>query len=264
MPDIKVARALAIARLSGTTASDVAQAWHPASIDEAYEMQSAVGAPFGEVLGWKVSATSAAQRKQMRVPGPICAPLFARWTVAGGGVLPINQFVAPLIECEYAFEISGDLVARDKPYSREEVEAAIASVRPAFEIVDSRLQAGSSILLQLGDGFNNGGFVVGEGMKNWRDIDFRNNRITLQLQDAAGEEKTAAGTAEAIANGDPVAAVVAMANIRHRHHAGLQAGQIVTTGSCTGALALAGATQARALFPQLGELSVRFNIDVNN
>jgi 2-keto-4-pentenoate hydratase len=58
--------------------------------------------------------------------------------------------------------------------------------------------------------------------------------------------------------GDPLAAVVMLANGQPKDGEGLRAGQIVTTGSCTGALPIAAGVEAVADFGALGEVRVRY------
>jgi 2-keto-4-pentenoate hydratase len=69
-------------------------------------------------------------------------------------------------------------------------------------------------------------------------------------------EQIATGSGREIPGGDPVAAVVALANAQPLP-APLTAGQIVTTGTCTPPLPVQ-AGLYRAAFAGLGEITVRF------
>jgi 2-keto-4-pentenoate hydratase len=235
----------------------VKQEWLPRSLDEAWRAQHATwgGVP---IAGWKVSGLSQSQRDAMGIPQPISSPLLSAWTCATGGTFDPGAFIAPLLECEIAFELGTDLPLRERTYSRDEVRAAVLAVRPVIEIVDSRLPPGSGTLAQLVDDFNNGAFVVGAPVASWEALDLPACEITLQVT-RSGEHRAAAnGSGRAVLDGDLLGALVAMANFQCPLYGGLRAGQIVTTGTCTGAVPLAGASRAEAVFDSLGAVEVRF------
>ena len=165
--------ALIQARRSGQALAQVPAAWIPADLDEAYRLQHLVARGLGEVRGWKVSALTEAQQREIDVPCPVAAPLLAPWVQNSPAAFALAGFVTPKLECEFAFELGRDLPPRDQPYSRAEVEAAIAALHIVIEIVDSRLPAGSPTRLQLGDALNNGAFVVGPAVANWRTLDLQ-------------------------------------------------------------------------------------------
>ena len=65
------------------------------------------------------------------------------------------------------------------------------------------------------------------------------------------------GGESSILDGDPVAAVVLLANLAALAPRGLCAGDVVTTGSCTGAIAIPGAGEFEADFGTLGSVRLR-------
>jgi 2-keto-4-pentenoate hydratase len=234
-----VADALASARREGRALADVPAAWLPADLAEAYRLQRAVVAKLGGVRGWKVSALTAEAQRAAQVPGVIAAPLLAPWFEASPTELSLAQWPAWVkLECEFAFEIARDLPPRpDTPYERTEVEAAIGALRIGIEVCASRVPSGLSTLLELGDALNNGAYVAGPARADWRGIDYASHEIILSARDGGGQRELARGTGRAILGGDPVGAVVLMTNaLAPDPQRGLRAGQIVTTGTCTGAL----------------------------
>jgi 2-keto-4-pentenoate hydratase len=244
------------ARTSATPLAAMEREWLPRDLDAAWRAQHAIWGR-GPIAGWKVSGLTPAQRDAMQIPQPISSPLLAAWTRPTGGAFETGAFIAPLFECEIAFELGTDLPWRELPYTREEVIAAVRAVRPAIEIVDSRLPAGSTTLAQLADDFNNGGFVVGVPVANWQALDLAACRIELHGT-AAGERRLLArGSGRAVLDGDLLGALLAMANHQCPLYGGLRAGQFVTTGTCTGAVPLAGACLAEANFESLGAVQVR-------
>jgi 2-keto-4-pentenoate hydratase len=247
-------QALLEGRAKAAALASVPADWRPRDLDEAWRVQHQVWGRQA-IAGWKVSALSAAQRDAMGVAQPISAPLLAAWTRSSFGA---DEFIAPLVECELAFELGEDLPASGVPYGREQVARAIRAVRPAIEVVDSRLPPGSGTLLELADDFNNGGFFAGEPVPDWHAIDFGRCAATLHLTRDGVRAQAASGSGAAVLDGDLLGAVVAMANSQCPLYGGLKAGQIITTGTCTGAVPLEGATRAEATFAGIGTVAVQF------
>lgn len=220
----------------------------PASAETAYAIQDAVGAALGPVGGWKVGAAGPSAE-------PLCAPLPAALVFPGPAALPAADHGLLGVEAEIAFRMGTDLPARDRAYGREEVIAAIAMAMPAIEIVDSRWRGWPRVerLWHLADHQANGALVYGQGRTDWHDIDFAIEPVKLSIG-----ERTVAEAIGGNAAGDVLRLVVWLANHCARRTGGLRAGDIVTTGSCTGMnFATPGAT-VRAHFPALGEVEVTF------
>jgi len=228
----------------------------PRDLAEAYRLQAAVVRELGPVAGWKVAAVTPAQRASLGVDRPIGAAIPApRIHDARGAAarLLAGDFIAPKLECEIAFELGRDLPARPaRPYSRDEVRAAVAALRLAVEIVDSRLPRGLGALAELADGFNNGALIAGPARSDWGAIDFAQLEIVLTRTHEGRSAEVARGSARAILDGDPFATVVLLANAPPDAARGLRAGDIVTTGSCTGAPPLPGPGAYRAEFGAIG------------
>ncbi len=261
--DFDAARAaLVAARRGARRIAECPAAWRPADLAEAYRLQQAVARELGAIGGWKVGAITAEQRSTMGVAGPVGAPLpFETMHDASAGAprLRLAGFIEPRIECEFAFQLGRDLPARPTAYRRDEVRAAVASLRVAIEIVDPRLPHGSGPLAEIADGFNNGGFVVGPSTSAWHAIDFATTQIVLTRIEANGRARELArGHGRAILDGDPFAAVVLLANAPPDAGRGLRAGDIVTTGSCTGAPRVPGPGEYRAEFAGIGSIAFSF------
>lgn len=241
--------------------------WQPDDLEAAYRLQSAIASDLGPVGGWKIAAVTAAQRASLGVARPLGAPVPAAWmrdADRNAAEFGVAEFIAPKLECEFAFELGRDLPPRPQaPYSRAEVEAAVVALRLAIEVVDSRLPRGSGTLAELADAFNSGALVCGRALRDWQGLDFAATRIVLHAlgtgepAGAAGSE-LALGSGAAILDGDPFGTVVMLANAQPSGGAGLRAGHVVTTGSCTGAPPLPGPGLYRAEFDGLGSVEVRF------
>jgi 2-keto-4-pentenoate hydratase len=197
-----------------------------ADVDGAYRVQSELAElTRSDVQGWKVTALTATDQAKFSSSRPVAGALLAGHIHPSDVTLRLSNFVAPLLECEVAFVLGADLPERPKPYSREEVARAIECVVPAFEIPDSRLALDVSDLLKLADCMSNGALVTGVPAKL---ADVSHVEIMLHHDDVAIQR----GSSTRIL-GDPLLAVVALANAQPLPAGGLKKGQVVTTGTCT-------------------------------
>ena len=135
--------------------------------------------------------------------------------------------------------------------------AAIGALRIGVEVVDSRLPIGSPVLMELADDLNNGAYVLGTANPAWRHLRYADQPISLRWNDGTKTTEIATGDGRPILDGDPVAAVVLIANLAALAPRGLCAGDVVTTGSCTGAIAIPGAGAFEADFGTLGSVRLR-------
>lgn len=253
--------ALIEARREARAVDPLPAGWLPGELAIAYRMQRAIARPLGEVRGWKVAGLTAAQQQAMAVPGPVAGPLLAPWVQHSAGRLSLANFVAPKLECEFAFELVRDLPERGagaKPYTRSEVEAAIGHLRIGIEVCDSRLPADAPTFMQLVDGLNNGAYIVGPASGDWNHVDYAEQEIVLRAVVDGQRIELARGNGRPILDGDPVGALLLLANAQPPGYGGLRAGQVVTTGSCTGAVAVPGACAVEADFGALGTVRLRF------
>src|SRR3546814_81857 len=135
------------------------------------------------------------------------------------------------VESEYAFRMAASLPAREKPYTREEVADAVATVHPAMEVAHTRLEGGLELGARalIADHCANFAFVYGEGRPDWRDLDIAGQEVTLS-QDG---KQVASGSGSEVM-GHPLTSLVWVANQLRKQGRGLKAGEFVTTGTCTG------------------------------
>lgn len=226
-----------------------------ADLEDGYRIQAELTRRLGPIAGWKVGALTPAQQAKRGVAHPIAAALLKPFVRQSPARFSARDFIAPRLECEFAFLLYRDVPPRAVPYSRDEVAAAIAGVCPAIEIADSRAAEDCSTALFLADFMGSGGFVHGAANASWRAIDLARSGVALRIN---GHE-VARGTGAAIL-GDPFAAVVALANAQPQVGDGLKAGHVVTTGSCTGMIPVAAGDEAVATFENLGEVRVSFAV----
>ncbi|HEY6832550.1 MAG TPA: hypothetical protein VI251_08665 [Pseudolabrys sp.] len=245
------AAALAQARAEATIVGHAAWEGSIQSVSDAYAVQDELARGL-VVRGWKVTALKPEQQRGYRSDRPVAGALLAPYVHSAPATLPLASFITPLLECEVAFILGADLPARATPYSREEIEAAIEAVVSVMEVADGRVAPGAPDLFKLADDMGNGAFIVGEPVREWRKLDLGRIGVTLTLD---GKETWQGESARIL--GNPLLAVIALANAQPLPAGGLKRGQIVTTGTCTTPIApRAGAYVAK--FDALGSVSVRF------
>ena len=222
------------------------------SVADGYAIQAELIRLSGDpVSGWKVSALPPGDRRELGVSNAIGGGLLHPYSFEGGASVPLSRFVAPRIECEIAFLLGADLPARSEPYSRAEVEAAVAAVLPAFELADSRISTGATPFTKVADSVNSGALVTGAPLAGWRNLDL--SSIGVRLTHDGAEVATGSS---AVLPCDPISALVDLANAQPLP-APLASGQVVITGSCTGMLPVRTGTYV-GWFAGLGEVQLRF------
>jgi 2-keto-4-pentenoate hydratase len=241
------AQALLTARSSGRPQSmSLAE---PADTTAAYRIQDAVARRHGGIDGWKVGARS-------REAIPTCAPLLR------GSVMELSPHRdhdvavsgAVGIELEIAYRI-GRGFAPDCTLRDEEVLDAIEEANIAVEVCASRLAANdqSKPMWLLADNQMNERLVVGPPLPSWHDLHF----ATLAARIAVNG-KPLVHTVGGHPAGEPLGLLLWL--VRHcvQHRDGLQAGQIVTTGSWTGMPIVEPPVQVTAEF--LGVAGLTFTV----
>ena len=214
---------------------------------EAYAIQDGVAARLGPVGGWKVGA---------RGPDapPFRAPIMAEAIFAAGPV-PAEWFNLIGVEAELAYRFDRGLPRRPAPYSEDEIRDAVGALVPVIEVLDTRFVAldTSDMLSHRADHQNGGALILGAPCGDWRGIDPLAQPVELWI-DGVRRHSGVGGNAA----GDNLRLLVWLAN-GGAGAGGIAAGQVVTTGSCSGTDFVPRGTRARAAFPGLGEVDVIFD-----
>lgn len=250
----RAAELLDTARKTAQPVKDLAPALIASTVDEAYAVQAAIARRQGGPAGWKIMAVVPAQREALKIDRPVAAPLFKAYMAESPARFSVMTFITPMLECEFDFILGQDLPRREKPYTAEEALAAVSVLRPAIEVVDSRVGRGKPTPLMLSDCFGNGALVLGRECRDWRGLDLLRHKISLKVD---GRE-IATGTGDNVPGGGPVHALVTLANNPPPWTGGLTAGQVVTTGSCTGMPPLDDGREVVADFGFLGDVRIVF------
>jgi 2-keto-4-pentenoate hydratase len=243
-----LAELLLAARRSGRAIDSLPAALIPTTAAEAYAVQDQVTSALGALAGWKVGAASPSAT-------PNCAPLLADLVAASPARWPADQFRLRGVEGELAFRFGAALKPRAAPYGEDEIWAAVESLHPAIEVVESRFAAFPALdpLALLADHQSNGAFCHGAAAEDWREIDFLSQPARLLID---GKEVASARGGNAA--GHPRRLLAWLANHRAREGRGIAAGDIVTTGSHTGLVFAAPGATVTAEFRGIGSAALSF------
>lgn len=219
---------------AGGAPVDTAREPGPADLDEAYRVQDLVlralagGARPG---AWKAIAPR---------PGtePAAAPVPPAQVVSSPARLPAGRTLLG-VEPEIAFRLGADL---------QPEEALVA-----IELCETRLASWESApaLWKIADFQSNAALIVGSGTRAWRAIDFAAQRVSLLVNDRVVRDAVGSHPAK-----DPSLLLPWM--LQHcARRGGLKAGDIVTTGSWMGIVAVRPGDDIVARFSGIGEARLR-------
>lgn len=207
----------------------------------------------GETLaGFKVGFTNIPVREKMGLPDSTYGYELQTMVLENGGELRLSELIAPRIECEICFRLGKDLSG--KGLTIPQVMAATEAVSASFEICDARIKDWKC---PYPDFFADNGFsarIVLSG--RWvpvGEVDLLEETVVL-TQDGA---KLAEGKG-AMAMGHPANAVAWLAAKLADRGKGLEAGQLVMTGTLTPILPIERGSTYVASFSTLGAVRKTF------
>ncbi|TAK93914.1 MAG: hydratase [Aquabacterium sp.] len=246
---------LAQRRLQGLQGPCLPDGMRPVSLDEAMAIQRAVMPLMGDAVGgWKCGT-----------PGPdklVVAPIYASTIHRQADSAPCPVWAsegAVRVEPELAFVLGQDLPVRDQPYEPHEVDAALAATHLALELIDSRYNdpAVLSFADKLADGLVNQGLYIGPSVDGDEAALTRVMPIGVRV-DAGGEQVRAGQHPDPL----PTLPLYWLVEYLREQGVGLQAGQVVITGSYAGTFPMPVGPELAVRYGELGELRVRFQARV--
>jgi len=252
-PANQIPEALWQARLNGTT---IAAATID-SEDDAYAIQARLSeCAAARIVGYKIGATLAPALDMLSLSEPFFGPLFDTHCRANGASVALSGEHKNMLETEFVIGLGADIPAREKPWERDEIMHAVAWVSGGFEIVGTRFDtefkgAGRHFIADSGANVD---FVMGAKYTDWQSLDLSGHPATLHIN---GEEKATGHSGMSLWE-HPVGPVAWLASHRAMANRGLKAGDIITTGSCTGMTPVSAGDRAEADFGSIGKVSVKF------
>ncbi len=245
----------------GTRLDTLPEALRPATREEGYAVQAAIGETSpAPIFGWKIAATSAAGQRHINVDGPLAGRLLAERTIADGAdgaTVPLASNLMRVAEAEFAFRFGADLPPRDAPYTVDEALAAVATLHPAIEIPDSRYHDFTAVgaAQLIADNACAHLFLPGPAVDtDWRDVDLAAWPVSVVVNGTVEYHGIGSNVL-----GDPRAALAWLVNELSGLGITVKAGQMVTTGTCVTPIAVASGDEVRADWGEFGALAVRFD-----
>ncbi|MEU4671604.1 fumarylacetoacetate hydrolase family protein [Amycolatopsis sp. NPDC023774] len=200
------------------------------------------------LAGYKVGLTSEPARATYGATEPAFGYVLASTVLDAGQALPTAGMFAPRAEVEIAFILGQSLSG--PAATAEDVLAATAAIAPAFEIVDSRWSGGPTTLAMLAADNTNAAYAcLGPQVALPRDLS--GLECTLKIGD-----KVVPGSAAAVMNGNPAAAVAWLANHLAETGESLPAGVVVLTGTLCAPTPFTGGDTLCAEVSGLGSLTL--------
>lgn len=240
----------------GRRVAALPEAVRPRTRAEGYAIQQEFERRSGRpLLGWKIAATSVAGQKHINVDGPLAGRLLAERAFESGASLPFGANHMRVAEAEFAFRIGRTLEPREQAYDVTDVLDAVGTLHPAIEVPDSRYDdftiVGAPQL--IADNACAHLFVLGPATTAaWRDLDLVDHAVTGTIAGKATHHGKGANVL-----GDPRIALTWLANELSGLGLALQAGQVVTTGTCIVPLPIEPGDRVEMDFGVLGKVSCR-------
>jgi 2-keto-4-pentenoate hydratase len=239
---------LIAARRTGQSLEQLPEWCRPDDVEKALAIQRYVTKLLDEpVGGWKCG---------LPVNDKIFAAPIPASVIARGFVCPVRYSGRAVhVEPEIAYTLRSDLPKRAREYSDSEVLDAVVEARLALELVGGRFPSSGNVTFPelLADGLSNDGLFLGPVVPvTLREIP---KAFLLEVETPNGPILIREGSHR---DDDPSRPLCWLANFLAQRGEGLQAGQVVITGSYAGVLDLPLDTPLSIRFGDLGTLRVQF------
>lgn len=229
----------------------------PANTADVNAIVDAVTAQLDEAIGgWKIGFVYSPRQK------PFICPMFRSRLFASPARVPLSLTPSLRIEPEISFKLTRDLPARRAPYKPHEVAEALVACA-SLEIVDTRFDTRHRSIRQMlddrtmrfeafADHNTTGAYITAEGRSDWQDFDFAAMRMVMRTP-----RRVIVETVGGHAFTDPFLPCVVLAN-ELRHRQGLNAGDLLVTGSFCGFFEVEPDERVTAEFENFGVAEATF------
>ena len=247
---------------AGMLLAPISPAFAPGDIDSAYAVQLAQvrrwRAAGRRVAGRKIGLTSEAVQRQLGVGEPDFGHLFVDMIYEPGQVVPFERLQQPKVEAEIALVLDRDI--DDPEVDVAGVLAAVAWVRPAVEIVSSRIADWKiNIVDTVADNASSGLVALGGPALRPEGLDLVNCAMTLSIN---GEIVSRGKGGDCL--GDPLNAAVWLARRCVAVGHPLRAGEVILTGALGPMAAVQAGDAVEAVIEGIGTVSLAFGQGASN
>ena len=240
----------------GNIISSIPSQLIPKTRSQAYAIQSYYEklSEFG-VFGWKVAATSKAGQKHIGASGPMAGRILNEKCFNSLEKIDLTNNMMSVAELEFVFKIGKTLKPKNNDYIQEEVMSSVENLFSGIEFPNSRFKNYASLgeLYLIADNACAHQFVIGSKLKDiWKSIDLSKHHVELKVK--KGKKETGIGRNVL---GDPRIALTWLVNELSKNNITLQAGEFVTTGTCTIPLPVKKGDFIIADYGKLGKLELQ-------
>ena len=228
----------------------------PTSESEAYDIQKEVmllrAQDSGGYSGYKIAYTTKVMQERVGASEPVFGRILSDSVHQSPASLKAKNYVNLAVECEVAIKMGSDLEIKGEGLDRDSIFEAIEYLQLAFELVDIRQSLAENSLIQsIATNIHGAGVVLGEPIRNWRELDIPSATCELKL------DGTLAGTGCASdVNGHPVEPMVWIANAINSMGGLLKKGDIVITGSMIPPIEVKAGVKASLQMDLLGSITL--------
>lgn len=236
---------------------------HPGmDMDDAYAVQAAwvdkKCATGDRIIGWKIGLTSKAMQYALNIDTPDSGVLFESMRFDNGATIPAGHFIQPRIEAEIAFVMKEALGGAET--TLDDVLRATDYVIPALEILDTRIlrkdpATGQPRLVfdTIADNAANAGIVTGSERFQLGNVDLRWAGAIVSRNGEVEETGLGAGVLD-----NPAQGIVWLARRLAQYGDGIEAGQVVLSGSFIRPVEAPSGSRITADFGALGQVACSF------
>ncbi|MDN7242243.1 2-keto-4-pentenoate hydratase [Planococcus sp. N028] len=204
------------------------------------------------VRGLKIGLTSKAMQEMLNVHTPDYGFVLDTMVFQEQSAINAERFIQPKVEFEIAFVFKEAL--KGPGVTVEDVIRATDYVVPSIEIIDSRIEDWRIKFEDtVADNGSSAGALLGSKRTSLADIDIANIRMTV----FKNEEVIDSATSSAVL-GNPLNAVVWLANEVGRYDIAIEPGMFVLSGALSKALPFANGDRFQADFGEVGDVRISF------
>lgn len=246
----RIGTSLSAARRQGVSASGL-QLQRIGTLEEAYLVERVATSAFGDPeIGHAVAASSDVTGRLLRCEDPIVGPIFARDRLSSGDTLTVRPSMLG-IGAQIAFVFGASYVP--EMAKRSNISDAIASCRVSLQVLERRVPHSTPLNERTAsaDFGLASAYVQGPTVSDWRKTLSSDISVNLEID---GNVNGRGHLGDLMGHPlDVVAWLVRRLAVRGRY---IEAGDVVSTGSCTGLVQLTPGRTIVGNFGNLGSLTL--------
>ncbi len=257
------------ARINGTFCEPIPE---PLSVTQAYDIQSActqAATSDERVVGYKIGATADETLGILGLEQPFFGPLYSSAFTENDGLkerleLPLFTQHKSRVEAEFVACMKNDFARGDgdTDIAINDILEHIDWVAPGLEIVASRFSEVPEKpgCLAIADFGANQHMIVGQPFQSWRDLDLTSHPVKLEISN----QPDVNGHSGISIYGNPLAFVCWLLNQPAMRKNGLNKGQLISCGTCTGAPFIDVGDKVTADYGAMGRLAIEITAKTVN